>query len=134
VPPAPGAGGTMPGTVAEIYVSPLGHEFFLLIEGRIRVCAAAARCSLLTTPGQYIVVMPDGVLTPPATWTGPMLSLTASADFLQAYLSQRLERGNDVLPRYRDINDALRPRNFVPPTFAPVPCISRAPDFPDCSN
>lgn len=117
-PPPPGQGSPSPpsrqGTVAEVYVSDLGREFVLLIAGGLSVCSTRG-CASLTTPGQYITLSPDGSLSPPAAWTGPMLNLTASADFLQAYLAQRLERGNDILPRYRDITDALRTRDFTPP-------------------
>jgi hypothetical protein len=114
-----------------VYVSSLGYEFFLLIQGGAKVCAAQL-CKLLTTPGQYIMLSPDGTLSPPATWTGPMLDLTASVDFLQTYFANRIERGNDVLPRYRDINDAFRTRTFAPRAFPPKPCIP-PPDVLDCS-
>ncbi|HKZ97725.1 MAG TPA: hypothetical protein VJ045_12175, partial [Hyphomicrobiaceae bacterium] len=87
---------------------------FLLIEGGIEVCAAR-ECRLLTTPGQYVVVSPDGTISQTAAWSGPMLDLTASVDCLQTYFSSLLERGNDVLPRYRDLNDATESQGFTPP-------------------
>jgi hypothetical protein len=106
------------GSVAETFVSNLGFEFFLLIEGGLEVCVAH-NCRQLTVPGQYVMVSPDGEISPPTAWPGPMLDLTASVDFLQTYFSTILERGNDVLPRYRDLNDALKAQDFVPPLVPP---------------
>jgi hypothetical protein len=108
------------GSVAETFVSGLGYEFFLLIEGGLEVCAAA-NCRSLTQPGQYVMVSPDGSISPPTAWPGPMLDLTASVDFLQTYFSTPLERGNDVLPRYRDLNDAIRSGDFVAPLAPAAP-------------
>src|SRR5262249_44739459 len=90
------------GSVAEVYVSNLGFEVFLLIEGAIEVCAGH-NCRKVTTPGDYVLVAPDRTITPPAAWPGPMLDLTASSDFVQTYFSTLVER--DVLPRFRDLND-----------------------------
>ena len=100
------------GSVAETYVSELGYEFFLLIEGGIEVCVARD-CRQLTTPGQYVIVSPDRRISPPTPWPGPMLDLTNSVAFLETYFSSLLERGNDVLPRYRDLNDALKSGDFT---------------------
>lgn len=100
------------GSVAEIFVSELGDEFFLLIEGAIKVCFLQTRrrelnCRQLTTPGQYVRVSPDGGISPPSPWAGPMLNLTNSVAFLQTYFSTIVLPGRDLLPRYRSLNDAL---------------------------
>lgn len=106
------------GSIIEMFVSELGHEVFVLIEGGFEVCTAR-ECRTMTIPGQYVVVMPNRTLSQPVGWTGPMLDLTASVDYLQTHLADLLERGNDPLPRYRDLDDALRARDFEPP---PPPC------------
>ncbi len=105
------------GSVAETFVSDLGYEFFLLIEGAIEVCVPSG-CQQITTPGQYVVVFPDGRIAAPAPWPGPMLDLTASVAFLETYFSQIVRGDHDVLPRYRDLNDARKPGEFKP--FGPV--------------
>lgn len=99
------------GSVAETYVSPLGYEFFVLIEGAIEVCSRAG-CKSVTTPGQYVVVFPDGTLSNPAPWPGPMLDLTASVAYLEVYFSHLVRDDIDVLPRYRNLNDANRATDF----------------------
>jgi hypothetical protein len=106
------------GTVAETFVSEQGFEVFLLVEGEIDVCVART-CRSVSTPGHFVVVAPDGAISQPAPWSGPMLDLKASADYLETYISSLLERGNDVLPRYRDLNDALK-RNCFGANCRPV--------------
>ncbi len=105
------------GTVAELYVSDFGYEFFLLIEGQIDVCVPAG-CQTITTPGEYIVVAPDGTLSPPAPWPGPMLDLTASVAFLETYFSHIVRGDDDVLPRFRTLNEAIRTQEFTAPDFS----------------
>ena len=104
------------GSVAETFVSELGYEFFVLIEGAIEVCARSG-CKQITTPGQYIVVFPDGTVAPPAPWPGPMLDLTASVAFLEVYFSQIVSGDRDVLPRYRHLDDANKAKDFGPYCF-----------------
>jgi hypothetical protein len=99
------------GSVAETYVSPLGYEFFVLIEGEIEVCARSG-CKSITMPGQYIVVFPDGTVAPPAPWPGPMLDLTASVAFIEVYFSQIVSGERDVLPHYRNLGDANKAKDF----------------------
>lgn len=94
------------GSVAEIFISELGYEFFVLIQGAIEVCVLQS-CRLLTTPGQYVRVSPEGAISPPSPWAGPMLNLTNSVAFLQTYFSTIILPGRDLLPRYRSLNDAL---------------------------
>lgn len=106
------------GSVAELYVSNMGFEFFLLIEGSIEVCAASNNCQFLSNPGQFIMITPEGRMFPPAPWPGPMLDLTASVAFLETYFSSII-RQYDVLPQYRDLNDALRAGTFKAPDFTP---------------
>lgn len=101
------------GTVIEMFVSEMGYEVFLLIEGSFEVCVAR-ECRTLTVPGQYVMVLPGGGLSQPAAWTGPMLDLTASVNYLQTHFMQQIEKGNDPLPQYRTLNDAQRTRNFDP--------------------
>ena len=101
------------GSVAETFVSELGYEFFVLIEGAIEVCARSG-CKQITTPGQYIVVFPDGTVAPPAPWPGPMFDLTASVAFLEVYFSQIVSGDRDVLPRYRHLDDANKAKDFGP--------------------
>jgi len=90
------------GSVAEIFVSDLGYEFFVLIEGAINVCVVQ-KCRLLTTPGQYVRVSPDGAISPPAPWAGPTLNLTNSVAYLQTYFSTIVAPGSN----YGSFNDAL---------------------------
>lgn len=99
------------GSVAETFVSELGYEFFVLIEGEIEVCARSG-CKSITKPGEYIVVFPDGAVAPPARWPGPMLDLTASVAFLEVYFSQIVSGDRDVLPRYRHLDDANKAKDF----------------------
>ena len=102
------------GSVAELYVSDLGFEIFLLIEGSIEVCASP--CQILSNPGQFIMITPDGTMFPPAPWPGPMLDITASVAFLETYFLSII-RQYDVLPQYRDLNDALKAQTFTPFCF-----------------
>ena len=99
------------GSVAETYVSDMGYEFFVLIEGRIEVCVRRY-CRQITTPGEYIVVFPDGTVASPAPWPGPMLDLTASVAFLETYFAQLVRGDHDILPRFRNLNDAIKSRDF----------------------
>ncbi|MGE8944245.1 FecR family protein [Leptospira interrogans] len=101
------------GSIIEMFVSDLGYEIFVLIEGGFEVCVLR-ECRLLMTPGQYVMVMPNGSLSQPAGWTGPMLDLTASLNYILTQFVHQLESGSDPLPRYRDLNDALRTRDFSP--------------------
>lgn len=98
------------GSIIEMFVSELGYEIFVLVEGGFEVCVAR-ECRLLMTPGQYVMVMPNGGLSQPTSWPGPMLNLTASLNFVLTKFHQ-LERGSDPLPRYRDMNDALKALEF----------------------
>jgi len=102
------------GSIIEMFVSDLGYEIFVLVEGGFEVCVPR-ECRLLTTPGQYVMVMPNGGLSQPASWTGPMLDLTASLNYILTQFAHQLERGSDPLPRYRELNDALRTRDFRVP-------------------
>jgi hypothetical protein len=104
------------GSVAETFVTELGHEFLLLIEGAIEVCAGH-ECRQITTPGQYVVVSPDGAISPPSPWPGPMLDLTASVAALETHFSNLVRRDYDVLPRFRDLNDAIKPGDFTQGCF-----------------
>jgi hypothetical protein len=104
------------GTVAETFVSDLGYEFFVLIEGEINVCVRSA-CQRVTQPGQFVVVSPDGKIAPPAPWPGPMLDLTASVAFVETYFSQIVRGDHDVLPRFRELNEAIKSRDFTHECF-----------------
>ena len=111
------------GSVGELYVSDLGFEIFVLIEGSMEVCVAAGNCQFLSNPGQFIMITPDGTMFPPAPWPGPMLDLTASVAFLETYFSSIIHE-YDLLPQYRDLNDALKAGTFTPFCFGegcPVP-------------
>lgn len=99
------------GSIIEMFVSDLGYEIFVLVEGGFEVCVPR-ECRLLMTPGQYVMVMPNGSLSQPASWSGPMLDLTASLNYILTQFMQQLERGSDPLPQYRDLNDALRTKDF----------------------
>jgi hypothetical protein len=95
----------MRGSVAEAFVSELGIEIFVCIQGPIEVCALQ-KCRQLTT-GQSVTVSPGGAISPPSTFVGPMLSLTNSVAFLQTYISTIVLPGKDLLPRFRSSNDVF---------------------------
>ncbi len=101
------------GSIIEMFVSDLGYEVFVLVEGGFEVCVAR-ECRLLTIPGQYVLVTPNGQLSQSASWVGPMLDLNATLNYLQTHFAQQLERGHDPLPRFRDLNDARTTRDFDP--------------------
>ena len=118
------------GSIIEMFVSELGYEVFVLIEGAFEVCTIRD-CRTMTVPGQYVVIQPNGTLSQPAGWTGPMLDLTNSLNFLETHFGTLFERGNDPLPRYRDQEDALRTDGFGPPEL----CTDESTDcFPDYSE
>jgi FecR protein len=105
------------GSVGQIYVSLLRYEFFLNIEGHFRVCVRGGPCQDLDRPGYFIIVSPDGSMSPPAPWPGPMLDPTMSVAALETYFSNIIRRNYDVLPRFRDLNDALKSKDFSPSCF-----------------
>jgi hypothetical protein len=104
-----------------MYVSDIGWEVFVLIQGGFQVCTEG-NCKVLSVPGQYVVVFPGGNISNPAGWPGPMLDLTASVNFLATYITSIIDRGLDGLPRFRDLNDALKTRNFKAPAPPPPSC------------
>ncbi len=84
------------GTVIEGYVDVNGYEVFALIEGAFEVCSAWG-CQQVTEPGTFVVVKPDGSITPPQPLTpalrDAMLLAVPSVDLLLQHFSQIVDRG-----------------------------------------
>ena len=53
------------GTVIEGFVDVSGYEVFALMEGAFEVCTTTG-CQQVTTPGTFVVVYPNGRISPPA--------------------------------------------------------------------
>jgi len=112
------------GTVIEGYVDIYGHELFALIEGAFEICTARG-CQQVTQPGTFVVVKPDGTITPPQPITpammNAMLLTVPSVDLMRQYVSQIINSGGDPLIRFRDLNDARTGLAPLPPAPPPPP-------------
>jgi hypothetical protein len=112
------------GTVIEGYVDVYGHEFFALVEGAFEACAGLG-CQQVTQPGTFVVVKPDGTISPPAPLTpalmNAMLLTVPSIDLLLQNFSQIINSGGDPLVRFRDLNEARNGQTPLPPTPPPPP-------------
>lgn len=99
------------GTVIEGYVDVYGHEVFVLMEGAFEVCSSQG-CQQVTTPGTFVVVNPNGSISPPRPLTpglrDAMLLVVPSVDLLRQYASEIVNSGSDPLVRFRDLNDAQK--------------------------
>lgn len=96
------------GSIVEGYVDPdTRQEVYVLVQGTMVVCTAASVCVTVDTPGQYVHIAPDGGITGPTTWRGPLLDLDASVNFVRTVLSNGLETGVDPLPRPQGANETL---------------------------
>lgn len=106
------------GTVIEGYVDVNGYEVFVLIEGAFETCSRVI-CQQVTEPGSFVVVKPDGSISPPQPLTAAlrdaMLLVVPSVDLLLQHFSEIVDRGGDPLVRFRDINDALKGQDPLPP-------------------
>lgn len=106
------------GTVIEGYVGLNGYELFALIEGAFEVCAIA-RCEQVTAPGTYVVVFPNGTISPPAGIpTGlmnAMLLRWPSVDLVSQYFFETVTTGGDPLVRFRDLREIGNGQSAVPP-------------------
>jgi hypothetical protein len=110
------------GTVIEGYVDVRGLEVFVLIEGAFEVCTATM-CQQVTEPGTFVVVSPDGTITPPAPLTPglmkAMLLTVPSVDLLLENFSELVNAGGDPMVRFRDLNEAQDALSPLPPLAPP---------------
>lgn len=116
------------GTVIEGYVDVRGYEVFVLIEGAFEVCTTSG-CQQVTVPGTFVVVKPDGTISPPAPLTPALMNamlLTApSVNLVLEHFSEIVEQGTDNLVRFRDLNEAKAGQVGLPtppPGAAPDEC------------
>lgn len=121
------------GTVIEGYVDVRGYEVFVLIEGAFEVCTSAG-CQQVTVPGTFVVVKPDGTISPPAPLTpalmNAMLLTVPSVDLVLQHFSEIVETGDDVMVRFRDLNEANRGQAGLPPA-PPAPPDDGPPEWED---
>ena len=96
------------GTVIEGFVDVNGYEIFALMEGAFEVCTTAG-CQQVTTPGTFVVVYPNGQISPPAgiptAMMNAMLLRWPSVDLVNQYLFETTNTGGDPLVRFRDLNE-----------------------------
>lgn len=106
------------GTVIEGYVDVSGYEVFALMEGAFEVCTSAG-CQQVTTPGTFVVVYPNGRISPPAgiptAMMNAMLLRWPSVDLVNQYLFETTNTGGDPLVRFRDLNEIQNGQSAVPP-------------------
>ena len=96
------------GSIVEGYVDPITRqEVYVLVQGEMQVCAAAGVCVAVTKAGQYVHVAPNGAITGPTAWRGPILDLDASVNFVRTLVGGALENGSDPLPRPQGANQTL---------------------------
>ena len=109
------------GTIIEGYVdTDLGIEVFVLVEGAFTTKTTEGTV-IVDRPGNYVVISPEGKVSPPAPWPGELLSLNASLNLSQAYLAIVEQYGVDVLPRFNDFNAAFKARTYGARFPAPPP-------------
>ncbi len=105
------------GTVIEGYVDVNGHEIFALMEGAFEVCTASG-CQQVTQPGTFVVVYPNGQISPPmgipSSLMNAMLLRWPSVDLVNQYLFDSTNTGDDPLIRFRDLNEMGNGKSAVP--------------------
>lgn len=96
------------GSIVEGYVDVFtGMEVYVLVEGAMEVCTLVGRCVRVATPGDYVIIGPDGEISGPRPWRGPILDLDASVNFVRTAVGDALFDGVDPLPFPRDANETL---------------------------
>ena len=96
------------GTIIAGYVSlATGQVVIILIEGGCDVSTPTDTVSL--SPGDYIVINPDGSISGPYTWKGPLLDIDADEQFLYDVMGVLVR---PLGPRWTEENDALDSRNL----------------------
>lgn len=112
------------GTVIEGYVDVNGYEIFVLVEGAFEVCTAVG-CQQVTTPGTFVVVSPNGAISPPqpltTTLQNAMLLTFPSVNLIQQHFSELITSGSDPLVRFRDMNEGLGNTAPLPPEYSCTP-------------
>jgi hypothetical protein len=106
------------GTVIEGFVDVNGYEVFALMEGAFEVCTTAG-CQQVTSPGTFVVVYPNGQISPPAgiptAMMNAMLLRWPSVDLVNQYLFETTNTGGDPLVRFRDLNEIQNGQSATPP-------------------
>ena len=106
------------GTVIEGFVDVNGYEMFALMEGAFEVCTSTG-CQQVTAPGTFVVVYPDGRISPPAgiptAMMNAMLLRWPSVDLVNQYLFETTNTGGDPLVRFRDLNEIQNGQSAAPP-------------------
>lgn len=106
------------GTVIEGFVDINGYEVFALMEGAFEVCTSVG-CQQVTAPGTFVVVYPDGRISPPAgiptAMMNAMLLRWPSVDLVNQYLFEATNTGGDPLIRFRDLNETVNGQSAAPP-------------------
>jgi hypothetical protein len=106
------------GTVIEGFVDVNGYEVFALMEGAFEVCTSTG-CQQVTAPGTFVVVYPDGRISPPAgiptAMMNAMLLRWPSVDLVNQYLFETTNTGGDPLVRFRDLNEIVNGQSAAPP-------------------
>lgn len=97
------------GTIVEGYIDPSGNAVIVVVEGA--VVATAGGRSVTVTAGNFIIITPNGAIIESGNWTGPLLDLDAGVQFIFDNQGRFLDRGGDVLPDWKNLNDALDSRD-----------------------
>ncbi len=106
------------GTVIEGFVGVSGHEIFALVEGAFEVCSKTM-CQQVTVPGTYVIVSPDGTISPPmqipSTLMNAMLKTYPSVDLINQHFAELTNNGTDPQVRFRDLNESFNGVTPLPP-------------------
>jgi hypothetical protein len=113
------------GTIVEGYQSPSGALVLVVVEGSI-VVTLADGTQITVNEGESVTIDENGNLVAgPAPWPGPTLDLDLVFNLLFDDQGNLLTEGDDVLPDWREFNDAQESRgfelNFPPPPPPPPP-------------
>ena len=97
------------GTVIEGFVTAGGHEIFALVEGAFEVCTKKM-CQQVTTPGTYVIVSPNGNVSPPmqipSNLMNAMLKTYPSIDLINQHFAELSNNGGDPQVQFRDLNES----------------------------